>query len=123
MADFKAVVKESNKELTAREKIMIKDTGNAVKLDDAIAPGEKLVIEPDFYAILQVHNEKSDTKDYEQYMIVDKAGTKFYTGSPSFWRSFIDIFEEMGDEEYSIEVYKMESKNYKGKYFLTCSIV
>jgi hypothetical protein len=30
----------------------------------------------------------------------------------------------MGDEEqFSIEVYKKDSKNYKGKQFLTCSIV
>ena len=41
-------------------------------------------------------NEKSDTnKDYNNYMIVDKDGTKYITGSPSFWDSFNEIYEEM----------------------------
>ena len=36
-----------------------------------------------------------------------------------------EIFEEMQNENeaYEIEVYKVDSKNYKGKQFLTCSIV
>ena len=123
MADYKCTVTYASKNLTNREKILAKDTGNAVKLDELLNPGEKVVITPDYYVILSVHNERSDTKDYEQYMIIDKSGNKYYTGSPSFWESFTDISEEMGDEEFSIECYKMESKNYKGKHFLTCSIV
>lgn len=123
MADYKCTVKYSSKELTNREKILAKDTTNAIKLDELLKPEDKLVITPDYYAVLDVHNEKSDTIDYEQYMIFDKSGTKYYTGSPSFWESFTDIFEEMGGEEFSVEVYKVESRNYKGKYFLTCSII
>ena len=122
MAGYKCSVKFSSKELTNREKLMVKDTTNASKLDELVVPGEHLVITPDFFVILDVHNDRSDTKDYEQYLIVDKGGSKYYTGSPSFWESFTDISEEMGDEEYSIDVYKVESKNFKGKHFLTCSI-
>ena len=123
MADYKCTVKYSSKELTNREKILAKDTTNAEKLDELLKPGEKVLINPDYYVVLSVHNERSDTKEYEQYMIVDKSGTKYYTGSPSFWESFSDIWEEMGGEDFSIEAYKVESKNYKGKHFLTCSIV
>ena len=38
---------------------------------------------------------------------------------------FKAIVDEMGDtdEEYEVEVYRLPSKNYKGKEFLTCSIV
>lgn len=122
MAGYKCSVKFSSKELTNREKLMVKDTTNADKLDELIVPGEHLVITPDFFVILDVHNDRSDTKDYEQYLIVDKDGKKYYTGSPSFWESFTDISEEMGDEEFSIDIYKVESKNFKGKHFLTCSI-
>lgn len=123
MENFKATVKMASKELTNREKLFVKDTTNAVKLDEVLKADEKLVITPSYFAILSIHNDHSDTKDYEQYVIVDGEGNKFYTGSPSFWQAFTDINDEMGSEEYSVEVYKRESKNYKGKYFLTCSII
>ena len=104
---------------------MLKDTTNAIKLDEAITDETPLVISPAAYAVLAIHNEKSDNPDYENYVIIDRGGTKFVTGSPSFWSSFCEIWEEMKNEseEYSIEVYKRDSKNYKGKQFLTCSII
>lgn len=126
MTGFSVSIKEVSKELTARERVMLKDTSNAVKLDEAASGDSPLVIVPVAYAVLSVHNEKStDRKDYENYIILDDTGTKFVTGSASFWNSFIEIWEEMKNESetYSIEVYKKDSKNYKGKKFLTCSIV
>ena len=76
-------------------------------------------------AILKVHNEKSDDKEYLNYVIVDNEGHKFVTGSQSFWSSFINIYEEMKDEdeEWAIKVYRLPSKNYKGKEFITCSVI
>lgn len=127
MTNYSVSIKECSKELTKRERIRIKDTSNAVKLDEATNGDSPLVIEPDYYAVLAVHNEKSENKDYEVYIIVDTSGTKFVTGSTSFITSFIDIWGEMkdddSDEPWQIEVYKKDSKNYKGKQFLTCSIV
>lgn len=125
MEGYKVTIREVSKEVTARERIMLKDTSNAIKLDEAATGETPLVITPEAYAILDIHNEKSDNVDYENYVIMDKSGNKFVTGSPSFWTSFMEIWEEMAgeDEEYSIEVYKKDSKNYKGKLFLTCSIV
>ena len=127
MSDYNVTVKECSKELTNRERIRIKDTSNAVKLDEAANGDSPLIIEPDYYAALAVHNEKSENKDYEVYIIVDTSGTKFVTGSTSFFTSFIGIWDEMkdddSDEPWQIEVYKKDSKNYKGKQFLTCSIV
>jgi len=123
MKNYKVEIKESSKELSARERISLKDTTNAIKLDEALAE-DSVIITPVDYAILGIHNEKAEDKDYENYIIVDKSGTKYVTGSSSFWSSFIEIYEEMKgeDEEYSILAYRVESKNYKGKYFLTCSI-
>lgn len=125
MEGYKISISEVSKELTARERIMLKDTSNAVKLDEAANGDTHLVITPAAYAVIDIHNEKSDNVDYKNYIIMDASGTKYVTGSPSFWSSFIEIWEEMENEseEYSIEVYKMDSKNYKGKQFLTCSIV
>ena len=46
---------------------------------------------------------------------------KYLTSSQSFVSAFLDIWEEMANEseEYEIEIYKLPSKNYKGKSFLS----
>ena len=105
---------------------MLKDMSDAVKLDDAVKE-QAIVIKPEFYAIINVHNEKSDTKDYTKIVIVDgDSGIKYTTGSMPFITTFEDIMEEMedaGETDFSLKVYAKESKNYKGKYFITCSII
>lgn len=125
MEGYTVTIKETSKDLTARERLMMKDRSNATPLDSAVTLETPLVIIPDSYAVLSIHNESSDNPDYEKYMIVDKAGNKYITGSVNFWNSFKSIWDEMSkeDEEFQIEVYKLESKNYKGKQFLTCSII
>ena len=124
MTGFEAKIREASKELSAKERVKFKDTTNAIQLDDATKESG-LVIAPDFYIILDIHNEHSEDKDYVKYVIVDKSGNKFVTGSESFFSAFKSIVDEMNgtDEEYEIEVYRLPSKNYKGKEFLTCSIV
>ena len=125
MEGYKAVVERASKELSAKEKIMLKDMSDAVKLDD-IVKENPLIISPDYYAIVGVHNEKSDTKDYKKIVLVDKDGTKYTTGSMPFITTFEDIVDEMadaGEDDYMIKIYPKESKNYKGKYFITCSII
>lgn len=124
MTGYSVEIKETSKELTAKERIALKDTSNAIKLDQA-CDSEPIVITPVAYAVLAIHNEKSDNKDYENYIITASTGEKYVTGSASFWNSFIAIYEEMEgeDEEYSITAYKLDSKNYSGKKFLTCSII
>lgn len=121
---YESKVIECSKDIKARERIWLKDTTDAIRLDEATSEGE-LIITPVYYAIIGVHNEKADDTDYQQYVVVDTAGNKFVTGSESFFKSFKEIFDEMKDEEeeYSVKVYRVESKNYKGKTFITCSIV
>lgn len=125
MEGYSVIIKESSREFTPRERLMLKDKSNAIRLDAEITADTPMVIQPEAYAILSIHNEMSDNVDYENYMVIDKAGNKYVTGSASFWNSFKSIWDEMKEEgeDYSIEVYKMESKNYKGKQFITCSIV
>ena len=124
MEGYSVNIREVSRTITAKERVMLKDTTNAISLDE-VTQGAKFVFEPDYYAILDVHNDKSEDKDYIKYVIVDKAGTKLVTGSESFFTSFRSIMDEMSgcDEEFSIEAYRMPSKNYKGKEFITCSIV
>lgn len=124
MTGYSVNVAETSKELSAKERIQIKDTTNAVKLDE-VTQTEAITIYPDVYAVLDIHNEKSENVDYKNYIVIDKDGTKYVTGSDSFWSSFMEIAKEMANEseEWGIEVYRKESKNYKGKEFITCSIV
>lgn len=124
MEGYSVNIREVSRPISAKERVMLKDTTNAISLDEA-TQGAKFVFEPDYYAILDVHNEKSEDKDYTKYIIVDKGGAKLVTGSESFFTSFKSIMDEMDgcDEEFSIEAYRMPSKNYKGKEFITCSVV
>lgn len=124
MNGYSVAIAETNKELSAKERIRLKDTSDAVKLDEATKE-EALIITPVAYAVLDIHNEKSDNKDYKNYVIEDANGTKYVTGSESFWTSFISIYNEMCDETepWQIKAYRLPSKNYKGKEFLTCSII
>lgn len=122
-AIYSATVETASKELSARERIMVKDFTNAIKLDVATADGQPLVVTPDYYAVVNVHNEKSDNKDYKKFVIVDKEGNKFVTGSENFFDSFMNIYNEMQGEPFDLSIYQAPSKNYKNKTFLTCSIV
>lgn len=127
MTNYTTSITESSKELSVREKIKLKDLTSAIAIDKVVEPEKPLVIAPDFYAYLSIHNEKlpENEQDYETMVIVDKSGTKYYTGSDSAISSFVDIFDEMIDtaEPFEIEFYKKESKNYSGKHFITCSLV
>lgn len=124
MNGYEVKIVNCNKELTARERIKLKDTTNAVALDEA-TEGSSLVISPSIWAELEIHNErnKDGNVDYKKYIIIDEAGTKYVTGSESFWTSFLEIAAEMGEEAFDVEAYKVDSKNYKGKQFISCSIV
>ena len=126
MIGYSVEIKETSCELTAKQRIALKDTSDAIKLDTA-CDENAVIINPVAYAVLAIHNEKSDNIDYENYVIIDKNGDKYVTGSTSFWSSFISIYDEMldadADEAWSIKAYKLDSKNYKGKKFLTCSII
>ena len=124
MTGYSVKIVNASKELSARDRVAVKDTTNAIALDDA-TKDSPLVIAIDYYVELAVHNEKSEDKDYKKYVVVDKSGNKFVTGSESFFTAMIEIMEEMADsgEDFEIQVYRMPSKNYKGKEFLTCSIV
>lgn len=121
---YSAVVKESSRDLTAKERVMMKDTSDCVMLNDEAEKGA-LLIDPDFWCTVAVHNEKSDNKDYEVYIIVDKNGTKYKTSSENFMNSFEDIMADMtgSTEPFQIKVYVLPSKNRSGQTFLTCSLV
>lgn len=125
MEGYSVAIESVSKELSAKERIQFKDTTSALKLDEVTQQGA-VVITPSIYGVLNVHNEKSDNVEYNNYIIIDEeSGEKYVTGSSSFWTSFMDIANEMkGETEpWSIKAYRVPSKNYKGKDFITCSII
>lgn len=129
-SNYSSSIKESSRELSSKERVMFKDLGNATKLNDlaeeAMSAGSKAIIENiKDYAVVAIHNEASDDVDYNNYLLVDGNGDKYYTGSAPFWNSFKSIWDEMADsgEEWGIQLNLIPSKNYAGKTVLTCSLI
>lgn len=125
---YSSKVTYASKELSAREKIKIKDVSACQKLDELTQNNQHVEINVDFYAEISIHNEKADDKDYTNIVIVDKDGSRYVTGSNSFKRALDEIMEELidagvaDDEDILIDVYTKPSKNYSGKSFITCSL-
>lgn len=124
MEGYATRIIDASKELSKKEAVMLKDTSDCIKLDEALKDGA-ITFKPEYYAVVGVHNEKSDNKDYQVYVVVDETGNKYVTGSDSFFTSFKDIYSDMcgSDEEWALKVYKLDSKNYTGRQFITCSII
>ena len=122
MNGYKVTIAETSREFTKKELIAMKDTSDAQRLDDLTASGP-VIISPEAYAVLNVHNEKSANKDYEVYLVIDTTGQKYVTGSAAFFTTFRDIFADMEGEPFDLKIYRKPSKNYTGKEFITCSVV
>lgn len=125
-AEYSAKVVEATRELTGKERVAIKTFANARQLDVVTQNYEDgVLIDIDYVAKVAVHNEKSDNKDYNKYIYMDKDGIMYVSASETLYRAYQEIAEEMEneDEDWAIKVIRKESSNYKGKDFLTCVIV
>lgn len=127
MSNYSAKIRETSFEnLSAKDRIKYKQLDTARQLDELTSCESSFIIEEvKGYVLLEIHNEKADTPDYIKLLIIDSNDNKFTTGSESFIRAFGEIYTEMSGEAepWGIEILKRESKNYKGKYFLTCNII
>ena len=125
MTGYEVKIIESSKELSARERISLKNFDEMIALDEAVnTETPRLMIDVSGYVVASVHNEKSDNVNYNKFIIIDKDGQRYITGSNPFFSAFKEIWDEMDgeNEDWGITVYKRESNNYKGKEFLTCTI-
>ena len=123
--DYSATINFCSKELDVKQRIAFKDVSDCMSLDEATQQ-DAVIINVDYYGRVDIHNEKSDNKDYSKYIIADKDGQRYVTGSESFWRSLTEIADEVADAglpDWAIRVFRRPSKNYKGKDFITCSII
>ena len=93
MTGYEVKIIESSKELTARERISLKNFDEMIALDEVVnSETPKITIDVSGYVVARVHNEKSDNVDYEKYIIIDKDGQRYITGSQPFFSSFKEIF-------------------------------
>ena len=123
---YSAKLVSATRELSAKERVAVKMFIGAEQLDELTKRDENgVLIDIDYVAVVEVYNEKSDNKNYNKYVYVDKDGTMYISGSETLYRTYEEIAEEMeGEQEpWSIKVISMESTNYKGKDFLTCMLV
>lgn len=127
MEGYSVKIITASKELSAKEKIRIKDFTNALQLDDIIQGSEHFMLDYDYHVVMEVHNEKTknQNKDYRKVVIVDRAGKAYVTGSESFLTAMEDIVSEMSEtgEDFALDCYKVDSKNFQGKQFITCTVI
>ena len=123
---YAARLVSATRELSAKERVAVKMFIGAEQLDELTQRDENgVLIDIDYVAVVEVYNEKSDNKNYNKYVYVDKDGTMYISGSETLYRTYEEIAEEMEgeNEPWSIKVIRRESTNYKGKDFLTCMLV
>ena len=137
---YTAKVAYTSKPISFDMKMKLKTITGAIPLSEAIDNAmNTLIITPDFYAVVEVHNPKvkdretgqRSEKDYEIYVIVDKSGEMYTTSSQSFIESLSDLIEEWSDaqadgeipedKELELKCFKVQSQNNSGK-FITCTI-
>ena len=125
MAEFKSEIITASKDLTVIEAIKLKDLADAENINGIVDAAGNIDITVKMYAKVRVHNERSDDQEYEQLVILADDGRKYYTGSKSFMESFESLADELAEHgifEFTVHCFGRESKNYKGRYFLTCSL-
>lgn len=122
MKEYTAKITETSRELTARERIYMKDTNDATSLNE-LENGTILNI--DNFVILEVHNERAESdKDYTLLVLLTTDGNKYTTSSDSFITSLIEINNELAEDNQELDTIKLvkrSSKNFAGK-FLTCTL-
>lgn len=119
----KTTLTYANCELSAREKIKMKDISDSRAISE-LQTGD--VITVDVWGLVQVHNDNLDEPDYQNLIIKTPQGEKYHTSSNSFFLSLDDIQSELDEAgetgAFDIRVVKKQSKNNSGQ-FLTCALV
>ena len=128
------VTGSSFEKLRGSDKLRYTNFASMTQLDDIVAEdGTKEALDITGYVECHVHNDKSDTPEYDKLVLIAKNGELYLTGSDSFKRGFIEIFEALTDDfvedgiapqdrVYPILAFKAPSKNIKGKTFLCCAV-
>lgn len=122
--NYRVTIKETSRELSPLERVKFKDTTDCIRLDSELDNIETLLIKVSAFVVLEIENDKADNKIYPNFVLVDDNGTRYITSSQTFFNTFLNIYDELRgcDEEWQLKIFKVPSKNYTGKKFITCSI-
>ena len=122
--EYEAKVVETSMELTAKQRVMLKDTSDAIKIDES-AKVEDLIIDVADYAVIDIHNSQAENTDYSVYVLIDQQGQRYVTGSDVFFEKFKGIWDEMKDsgEDWQLRCFRAPSKSRSGQFFLNCTII
>lgn len=122
--NYKAEITSCTTELSKKEQVYLTFMTGFDKLDELIQGFEdKLYMENPECAVVEVHNEAAENKDYKVYIFFNKEAGLFYqTSSDSCYEAYMQIKNIMEDEPFNVNFMKLPSKNYNGKAFLTASI-
>ena len=124
----------SLEKIRGTERLRYTNFAGMVQLDDIISDdGVKTALDITGYVECHVHNDKSDTPEYDKLVLIAKNGELYLTGPDDFKSEFIEIFEALTDDfvedgiapqdrVYPILAFKAPSKNIKGKTFLCCAV-
>lgn len=127
---YTAKVINSFNPLEGIAKLKVKDTSDAIKIDELLKENPEFDINIDNVIIVSVHNDRAkdgQNKDYEQYIILDTDGRKYVTGSTSLFTALSEIRDDLLDidmllSDVVIKIFTKPSKQYSGKYFITAAI-
>ena len=126
--DFTVRVVNSNRELTLEENLLVKHYTDGEKLKDGV------ILDIDFFAVCDVHNEYAENADYTITVIGTPDGV-CYTSSEAFTSNMIDIYDEvaeiiaskkdvhMDDVILRVKVNSKKSKKNGARAFLTPSLI
>ena len=125
MSEYRVEIVQTSKELSLKQKVALKNTNAFLRIDKLLNTEERILINPDFWAELHIYNDRSADKEYTSYVVADKNGDYYLTGSDSFMNTFKAIFEELSgtDEEWAIAAFRIPSRNREGKYLISCGVV
>lgn len=117
----------SSKELSAKERIQIKDRSDAISISSLVdSAGDSFpTIEVDYFTVLSVDFDDEEKENFTTLVIRDKNGSKYTTSSTAFRNSFMNIYEELakdGVDEFVVECYKSPCTNRVGNYY-ACRLV
>lgn len=105
-------------ELTAKEKIRIKDFTSFPKVEELLKRDDP--VKPVNMITLDVHNETSENTDYKVYVILTTDGM-FYTSSESLAESLtyiLDEYEQLETEgDWGVKIEEFKSKNNTGCFY------
>lgn len=127
---YKSTITNMSSNITRFQAVMMTGSHDNLSIGDIVEKGRALYFRPVGWLTQHIVNSKSDDGEYDQLLILADDGTVYSTGSTSFMESFYSLMDSIDDMEESeipadwqIKATARDSKNYKGKQFLTCSIV